>query len=228
MGILAALLAAGLLPTANHKWLLLSEDAKATPAICILGCYLKPGPNKEWANTMVLNMNVNIDDFHPSQWFWPPIVSASFVVVAFTFRVVRLYKSLSLSVNRATKWVDNQIQRLLSLLFRTLCKEEEIYSLKRSLGYRPVFGIVMIWRFLLVLWASFALEVCSFRAISTNTFLSRVGKLGLNSFPLGYLALDARLVSYQHDGSPRFQQPSMVIWPNRPRINVGGTPHQHC
>ncbi|CAI7656863.1 unnamed protein product [Penicillium crustosum] len=159
MGILAALLAAGLLPTANHKWLLLSEDAKATPAICILGCYLKPGPNKEWANTMVLNMNVNIDDFHPSQWFWPPIVSASFVVVAFTFRVVRLYKSLSLSVNRATKWVDNQIQRLLSLLFRTLCKEEEIYSLKRSLGYRPVFGIVMIWRFLLVLWASFALEV---------------------------------------------------------------------
>lgn len=158
MGILAALLAAGLLPTANPKWLLLSDDTKATPAICILGCYLKPGPNKEWRESILFVADSNY--WHPSQWFWPPMISASFVVVAFVFRVVRLYKSLSLSVNRAAKWLDNQMQRLLWLLFRTLCKEGEIYSLKRSLGYRPVFGIVMTWRFVLVLLASFALEVC--------------------------------------------------------------------
>lgn len=159
MGILAALLAAGLLPTANSKWLLLSEDTKATPAICILGCYLKPGPNKEWRESLRF---INDSSYwHPSQWFWSPIISATFIVVAFAFRVVRLHKSLSLSVNRATKWLDNQMQRLLWFLFRTLCKEGEIYSLKRSLGYRPIFGVVMIWRFVLVLWASFALEVCS-------------------------------------------------------------------
>ncbi|KAJ5967207.1 hypothetical protein N7501_003455 [Penicillium viridicatum] len=156
MGVLAALLAAGLLPTANPKWLLLSEDTKATPAICILGCYLKPGPNKEWVKSIVKD---DPNYWHPSQWFWSPIVSASFVVVAFVFRVVRLHQSLSWSVNRATKWLDDQMQRLLWLLFRTLCKEGEIYSLKRSLGYRPVFGLVMIWRFVLVSWASFALEV---------------------------------------------------------------------
>lgn len=159
MGILAALLAAGLLPTANSKWLLLSEDTKATPAICILGCYLKPGPNKEWRES--LRFINNSSYWHPSQWFWSPIISATFIVVAFAFRVVRLHKSLSLSVNRATKWLDNQMQRLLWFLFRTLCKKGEIYSLKRSLGYRPIFGMVMIWRFVLVLWASFALEVCS-------------------------------------------------------------------
>ncbi|OQD91487.1 hypothetical protein PENSOL_c053G11279 [Penicillium solitum] len=157
MGILAALLAAGLLPTANPKWLLLSEDAKATPAICILGCYLKPEPNREWREYILLVADQSY--WHPSQWFWPPVISASFVVVAFVFRVVRLYKSLSLSVNRAAKWLDNQMQRFLWLLFRTLCKEGEIYSLKRSLVYRPVFGIVMTWRFVLVLLASFALEV---------------------------------------------------------------------
>ncbi|KAJ5425446.1 hypothetical protein N7465_000516 [Penicillium sp. CMV-2018d] len=156
MGVLAALLAAGLLPTANSKWLLLSEDTKATPAICILGCYLKPGPNEEWVKSIA---GSDPTYWHPSQWFWSPIVSASFVVIAFVFRVVRLHKSLSLSVNRVTKWLDGHMQRLLWLLFRALCKEGEIYSLKRSLGYRPVFGIVMIWRFILVSWASFALEV---------------------------------------------------------------------
>lgn len=158
MGVLAALLAAGLLPTANPKWVLLSEDTKATPAICILGCYLTPGPDKEWAETTVFHADRN--DWHPSQWFWPPIVSSIFVVVAFVFRVVRLHRSLSLSVNRATRWLDDQLQRLLWLLFRNLCKEGEIYSFKRSLAYRPVFGMVMIWRFMLVSCASFALEVC--------------------------------------------------------------------
>ncbi|KAJ5922724.1 hypothetical protein N7516_010427 [Penicillium verrucosum] len=156
MGVLAALLAAGLIPTANPKWVLLSEDTKATPAICILGCYLTPGPDKEWAETTVFH--ADRDDWDPSQWFWPPIVSAIFVVVAFVSRVVRLHRSLSLGVNRATRWLDDQLQRLLWLLFRNFCKEGEIYSFKRSLAYRPVFGMVMIWRFMLVSCASFALE----------------------------------------------------------------------
>ena len=96
----------------------------------------------------------------PVEWFWTPIISASFVVSAFICRVVRLHKALSMGVSRATKWLDGQAQRLLWVLFRILCTEEDIYSLKRSLAYRPVFGVVMILRFLLESWTSFAVEVC--------------------------------------------------------------------
>lgn len=157
MGILAGLLAAGLLITANPRWLLLSEDTKATPAICIVGCYLKPGPDKEWVESMeAMDMN----SWQPSNWFWAPIVSAIFIVVAFASRVVRLHKFSSVGVSRATKWFDGQMQRFLQLLFSKLCKEADtIYSLKRSLGYRPLFGIVMMLRFGLDSWASFTVEV---------------------------------------------------------------------
>lgn len=57
MGILAVLLAAGLLITANPRCLLLSEDTKATPAICIVGCYLKPGPDKEVQSMESMDMS---------------------------------------------------------------------------------------------------------------------------------------------------------------------------
>lgn len=60
------------------------------------------------------------------------------------------------------------------------------------------------------------------------TFLTRTGNLGPHCFHLGYLAPDARLVSWQLYNTPGFRQASMVVWPNRPRIDVGGTPYQHC
>lgn len=149
MGVLAALLAAGLLITANHEWILLYGREQATPATCIVGCYLKPVSSEYISSSM-----------EPVEWFWTPIISASFVVNAFICRVVRLHKALSMGVSRATKWLDGQAQRLLWVLFRILCTEEDIYSLKRSLAYRPVFGVVMILRLLLESWTSFAVEVC--------------------------------------------------------------------
>lgn len=156
MGILAALLAAGLLMTANSRWLLLSDDTKATPAICIAGCYMVPGPDKEWVESMV---QISMGSWKSSNWFWTPIVSAIFMVVAFVTRVVRLHKFSSAGVSRAIKWLDSQMQRLLQACFRKLCKEADIYSLKRSLGYRPLLGIVMTLRFVLDSWASLAVEV---------------------------------------------------------------------
>lgn len=167
MGVLAALLAAGLLITANPKWLLLSEDTKATPTICIVGCYLKPGPNKEWVESM--ESIPSVESWQPLEWFWTPVISASFVMVAFVFQVVRLHKTLSVGVSRATKWLDGQMQRLLWVLFRILCTEGDICSL----GYRPIFGIVMILRFVLDSWASFPVEVCSlFDQCSQSPFLT--------------------------------------------------------
>lgn len=157
MGILAALLAVGLLLTANPKWLLLTEATKATPAICILGCYLKPGANKEWVKT---HSSIPSEElWNPSEWFWTPLFSAIFLLSAFISRVVRLHKFLFVGVTRATKWLHYHIQRLLWLAFRNLCTEGDMYSLKRSLGYRPVFAIVMILRLVLDSWASFAVEV---------------------------------------------------------------------
>lgn len=150
MGALAASLAVGILITANYKWVLMSHPDN-TPAICIVGCYLQPVPKEyEYISSPM----------DPVEWFWTPIISASFVVSAFIFRVVRLHKVLFVGVSRATKWLDGQAQRLLWVLFRILCTEEDIYSLKRSLAYRPVFGIVMILRLLLESWTSFAVEVC--------------------------------------------------------------------
>ena len=80
-------------------------------------------------------------------------------MVEFASRVVRLHKLSSVGVIRATKWFDGQMQRLLQCLFRKIGKETEIYSLRRSLGYRPLFGIMMLLRFVLDSWASLAVEV---------------------------------------------------------------------
>lgn len=157
MGVLAVLLAVGLLLTANPRWLLLTKDTKATPAVCILGCYLKPGPDKEWVEFLTPFVYDNLWD--PLEWFWTPIVSAIFIMVAFFSRVVRLHEVLSVGINRATNWLHGQTQGLLWVLFRMLCTEGDIYSLKRSLGYRPAFAVVMVLRFMLDSWASFVVEV---------------------------------------------------------------------
>ncbi|KAJ5178691.1 hypothetical protein N7492_001901 [Penicillium capsulatum] len=156
MGILAAILAAGLLITANPNWLLLNENAKATPTICITGCYLEPGPNKSWVESLE---PVPVQSWQPSEWFWTPVVSASFIVIAFISRIVRLHKTSSLVARRATEWLDGQMQRFLWALFRVSCTEGHMSGLGRSFLYRPIFGIFMILRFLLDSFPSFAAEV---------------------------------------------------------------------
>lgn len=169
MGVLAAILAAGLIITANHRWLLLSEDTKATPAICIAGCSLEPGPNKTWVESLE---PIPVQSWQPSEWFWTPIASAGFIVIAFVSRVVRLHRTSSSGVRRATKWLDGQMQRALWVLFKTVCIEGDTRGLGRAFVYRPVFGAVMILRFLLDSLASFAVEVCSFLFFLSFLYLS--------------------------------------------------------
>ncbi|KAJ6049734.1 Methylthioribulose-1-phosphate dehydratase [Penicillium canescens] len=129
-GALATLLAVGLLLTANPMWY---DPDDSRPAICKLGCY---------------------------EAIQTSIASAVFVVVAFISRVVRLHKVLSIGIlGQAIYWLDSQGRQLLWVLFKWLCAGESIYSLKRSLIYRPLFGAFKTLRLLLVSWASFAVEV---------------------------------------------------------------------
>lgn len=149
MGALATLLAIGLLFTANAKWDRSFGFEDNIPTLCIIGC-----------------SQSRVRDSHtlqPLSFFWTPVTSAIFVVVAFVSRVVRLHKSLSVGIfGRANDWLDFQGRRLLWVLFKLLCTEGDTYSLKRSLTYRPLFGAFMTLRLLLDLWASFAFEVCCF------------------------------------------------------------------
>jgi hypothetical protein len=140
-GALATLLAVGLLLTANPMWY---EQDGSIPAICKLGCY------EGDEGTLKYSL----------QAIQTSIVSAVFVVVAFISRVVRLHKVLSSGIlGRAIYWLDSKGRQLLWVLFKWLCAGESIYSLKRSLVYRPLFGAFITLRLLLVSWASFAVEV---------------------------------------------------------------------
>lgn len=170
MGLLAALLATGLMMTANSRWLLLSDDTKAKPAMCIAGCSMTPGPDKEWVESRV---QMSMGSWKSSNWFWTPVVSAIFMVVAFLTRVVRLHKSSSAGVNRTINWLDGQMQRILQVCFKNICREVEVYSFKCSLGYRPLLGIVMSLRFVSDSWASLAVEVSPVSCTVDCAFLIR-------------------------------------------------------
>lgn len=140
-GALATLLAIGSLLTANPKW---NIPGDSRPAICQLGCYEDSKDRIEFSSSA----------------FRTSILSAIFVMVAFISRVVRLHKFLKVrTLGQATYWLDFQGRQFLWILFKWFCARESIYSLKRSLIYRPVFGILVTLRLLLVSWASFAVEV---------------------------------------------------------------------
>lgn len=140
-GALATLLAVGLLLTGNPMW---NIPGDSRPAICKLGCY----EDYDYA------VDISLSAFRTS------IISAVFVMVAFISRVVRLHKFLKVrTLGQAIYWLDFQGRQLLWVLFKWFCTGESIYSLKRSLIYRPLFGIFVTLRLLFVSWASFAVEV---------------------------------------------------------------------
>jgi hypothetical protein len=155
MGALATLLAVGLLFTANGSWSHARPNGNA-PTICIIGCYRESlSPGESLAN------------------FWTPIVSAMAVTIAFVSRVVKLHKVLYVDIFcQATHWLDYQGRRLLRVFFRLFCTEGDIYSLKRSLGYRPLLGVFMTLRLLLDLWTSLALEVCFQGSLNLSLLLT--------------------------------------------------------
>ncbi|KAJ6052295.1 Methylthioribulose-1-phosphate dehydratase [Penicillium canescens] len=124
--------------TFERSWRLLATGALAT--LLAVGLLLTANP-----------MWYDPDDSRPAIFF---------VVVAFISRVVRLHKVLSIGIlGQAIYWLDSQGRQLLWVLFKWLCAGESIYSLKRSLIYRPLFGAFKTLRLLLVSWASFAVEV---------------------------------------------------------------------
>ena len=150
MGALSVLLVVGMLFTANTEWVY--GKNKNTPTLCIIGC------NRSWAPVTHSDL---LPIGRPFVFFWAPVVSAIFLIVAFVSRIVRLHKALSVGMfGRARDWLGYQSRRLLWIFFRLFCTEGDIYSLKRSFAYRPLFGVFVILRLLLDLWASFAFEVC--------------------------------------------------------------------
>lgn len=155
MGALATFMAVGLLFTANYHWSYARSNGTA-PAICIIGCYRE----------------------HTLRWeslatFWTPIMSAIAVTFAFASRVVKLHKVLYVDVFcQATNWLDRQGRRLLRISFRLFCTGGDVYSLKRSFGYRPLLGVFMTLRLLLDLWTSLAFEVCFQQSLGFSLFLT--------------------------------------------------------
>lgn len=154
MGAIAALLAVGMLFTANAEWIYYTN--KNAPTLCLIGC------NRFWDPETHLESDM-ITLAGPLAFFWTPVASAIFVVVAFVSRIVRLHKALSVGIfGRASDWLDYQGRRLLRIFFRLFCTEGDIYSLKRSFAYRPLFGVFITLRLLLDLGTSFVFEVCFF------------------------------------------------------------------
>lgn len=209
-GSLAALLAVGLLFTANSDWDRVFRLKDNAPTLCIIGC------------------NRSRSSVGDPVSFWTPVISATFLVVAFVSRVVRLHKVLSVDTfGRASDWLDFQGRRLLWVFFRLFCTEGDVYSLKRSLAYRPLFGIFMTLRLLLDLWASFAFEVCYF-GISNRFHWHITDILGLFGFSLGYLA-SARWFIFEQPcwGWYSSQQGRLDIRPTRVCNHVDSATHKH-
>lgn len=185
MGTLAVLLAIGRILIANGHWCWEGPGSDAMPALC----FTFPSPAFEALE------NAN----HPFSWSGPcfvhnsesiitAILSAIFILLAFLGRVIRLYQPLSQAVGRATRWLDDQVNQLLWVLFRALCTDGDTHSLKRSLLYRPVYGLVSAIRLVFVLWASLAMEASNQVADSvTVANQSTLDQLGDGGFYVGDL-----------------------------------------
>ncbi|KAJ5953116.1 hypothetical protein N7454_000012 [Penicillium verhagenii] len=139
MGILATLLVVGLVFTGNYNWAL--QMTHSVPSITEYAiCYLHVIPSQGLGAFITM------------------VASVLLIILAFTSRVVKLHRTLSVGIfGRARAFLSSYTRGRLLLVFNW-CSNGSPRSLKRTLCYYPVFAAFLQFRFFLDFWASMLLE----------------------------------------------------------------------
>lgn len=141
MAILVVLLVVGLVFTGNYGWAIDYSDGR--PAIGDFAfCYLRFTPRADLA-------------------FVSMIVSVLLVSIAFISRVIKLHDFFSTQiVGSLRKWASTQSRKALRVVYNWCdVKSSSLYSVKRTLFYRPLLALLLLLRILVDACASAILEV---------------------------------------------------------------------
>lgn len=155
MDALATLVIYGLFSTANPWWSSGDYD-QGIPAICHLGVSSRPPYSIIWSITMWTGKS-----FHSVNLaFWTNVVSIMLILIGFTSRVIRLYRTLSVNIfGHVRLWLSAHVRRILRVIFIWYFRDGCKGSLKRSLLYRPVLALFLTVRFIIDGWTSVLCEV---------------------------------------------------------------------
>lgn len=160
MGILVILLAVGFLSMANPSYQYLGVNGiqphrvTSPLAICVFSCHLKSNPQSSLDNIVNHWPGVFIYDY-----FWTPVLSAVFLLVAFISRVVKVHKYLSEKASQTQGLLDKGGRHILRVIFDAFFARCDARGLRRSLAYRPILAAFLTLRFFVELWTSLAFEV---------------------------------------------------------------------
>jgi hypothetical protein len=155
MGILILMLLAAFIPTGNFNWF---EKVN--------GKYIFPG------SYAICSYGTRLDTSAAS--FRVMVVSALLIVLGFCARVIRLHKFLSVTFmggigHALTDVVLTRLRRI----YNWCDIQKSPKSLKRTLVYRPLLAIFLVFGALLDLAASMLVEVCNLELNVLNTHVRR-------------------------------------------------------
>lgn len=148
MGLMLSMLLVAMVPTGGYNWTSdYYEDSghsRPKPRDYAI-CYLRPARDDE--------------DFA----FSTMVISALLLTLGFISRVIRLHRSLSVSVlGRARAVCSENARGCLRRIYVKLGMETSALTLKRMFLYRPLLALFLTARALLDLWNSMFIEVWSY------------------------------------------------------------------
>ncbi|KAJ5171285.1 uncharacterized protein N7500_004068 [Penicillium coprophilum] len=121
------------------------------PAICHMGIQ---------AYDVTIGLYDNPDVLFFSVGYISMIVSMLLIVLGFVFRVMKLYRVLSVGFIQNVRFqISAYVRRLLRVVYLWCCPKHHIPGLRRGLIYRPLLALFLSTRLLMDLWSSMLLEV---------------------------------------------------------------------
>lgn len=121
------------------------------PAICHLGIQVYDVP---------LGLNDNPQYLDLSVGYISMIISMLLMVFGFAFRVMKLYRALSVGfIQRVRSQISAYVRHILRVVYVWCCSNRNSPGLRRGLVYRPLLALFLTTRLLLDLWSSMLLEV---------------------------------------------------------------------
>ncbi|KAI8934952.1 hypothetical protein NX059_008619 [Plenodomus lindquistii] len=151
MGLLVVMLIVALLPTGNYS----SHNDPANYAIC---SFHELAPTRKERGSFGINDEATLN-------YVAMIISVLLMGLGYISRVVRLHPSMcTLIIGNARKGLSSHARRFLRIKHESYRgapdpSRQQTATLKMLLFYRPFLAVFLVWRIVLDLWSSLALEV---------------------------------------------------------------------
>ena len=167
MGLMLIMLLVAMVPTGGYYWLYSHygidgspipveyRDYSPTPAPSDYAiCYLRPSGRKDIGWALLRRI------YDGALTFWTVVISAVSLALGFIYRVVRLHRSLSISVVGRARTISSEKARdVLRWIYTKTGMETSGLTFKRLFLYRPLLALFLTARALLDFWNSMFIEV---------------------------------------------------------------------